>query len=76
MGTHERTELIRVTQERAMKKSDVLELLRDQPEDLDIDKFLYTLYVRRQIELGIAAADAGDEISHEEFEEMSEGWLK
>ncbi len=59
-----------------MKKSDVLELLRDQPEDLDIDAFLYTLYIRRQIELGIAAADAGDEISQEEFEKLSEEWLK
>ena len=59
-----------------MMKSEVLDLLRDLPEDLDIDKFIYTLYVRRQIELGIAAAEAGEEISHEEFEKLSEEWLK
>lgn len=59
-----------------MKKTDVLELLREQPEDLDIDRFIYTLYVRRQIEIGIAAADASDEISHEEFVELSEQWLE
>ncbi len=57
-----------------MKKSDVLELLHDQPEDLDIDKFLYTLYVRRQIELGIAAADAEHEFSPEKFEALDREW--
>ena len=59
-----------------MMKSEVFDLLRDLPEDLDIDKFIYTLYVRCQFELGIAAADAGEEISHEEFENLSEEWLK
>lgn len=59
-----------------MKKSDVLELLRDMPEELDVDKFIYTLYVRRMIERGMADADAGREISHEEFERLSEEWLK
>lgn len=58
-----------------MKKSDVLELLRDMPEDLDIDKFIYTLFVRRKIEQGLADADAGDEISHEEFVKLSDEWL-
>jgi len=59
-----------------MKKSEILDLLRDEPEELDVDKFIYTLYVRRQIERGIAAADAGDEVSQEEFEQLSEKWLK
>lgn len=59
-----------------MKKSEILDLLRDEPEELDVDKFIYTLYVRRQIERGIAAADAGDEISAEEFERLTEEWLK
>ncbi len=57
-----------------MKKRDVLELLEDQPEELDIDQFLYTLYVRRQIELGIAAADAGDLVPHDEVEREFGQW--
>jgi hypothetical protein len=60
----------------AMKKSELLELIRELPEDLDIDKFIYTLYVRRKIEIGIADADAGRVITHEEFEKLSEEWLK
>jgi hypothetical protein len=61
-------------EECAMRKSDVLDLLRDQPEELDIDRFLYTLHMRRQIELGLAAADAVEEYSPEKFEKLSVEW--
>lgn len=57
-----------------MRKSDVLEMLREMPEELDIDKLIYTLYVRRKIELGVAAADAGRAISHEELVRQSDEW--
>lgn len=59
-----------------MKKSELLEMIRELPDDVDIDKLIYTLYVRRQIEIGLADADAGRVISHEEFEKLSEEWLK
>ena len=59
-----------------MKKSDIMEILRDMPEELDIDKLIYTLYVRRKIELAEADAEAGREISHEEFERLSDEWLR
>jgi hypothetical protein len=58
-----------------MKKAEVLKLLDEMPDEIDIEKLMYTLYVRRQIEIGIAAADAGDEISQEEFEKLSDEWL-
>ena len=60
----------------AVKKSELLEMIRELPDDVDIDKLIYTLYVRRQIEIGLADADAGRVISHEEFEKLSEEWLK
>lgn len=53
-----------------MKKSEILKTLRAQPEDLDIDAFIYTLFVRRQIEQGLADADAGREVSLEEIDQM------
>ena len=59
-----------------MKKSDIMEILRDMPEELDIDKLIYTLYVRRKIELAEADVEAGREISHEEFERLSDEWLR
>jgi hypothetical protein len=59
-----------------VKKSDVLELLRDMPEDIDVDKLLYTLYVRRKIEIAEADAEGGRDVSQEEFERITDGWLK
>ena len=58
-----------------MKKTELLELIREMPEELDVDRLTYTLYVRRKIEIGIADADAGKSISQEEFEKLSEEWL-
>ena len=58
-----------------MKKSDVLEILRDHPEELDLDKFVYTLYFRQKMELALVDADAGREISQEEFERLTDEWL-
>ena len=61
-------------EERGMKKSEMLEMLRDMPEDLDLAALIYTLYVRRKIELAVAAADAGETISHDELVQQSEEW--
>jgi len=57
-----------------MKKSDVLELLQHEPEDLDVDKFIYTLWVRRKIERALASPEEED-IPHEEVEGMIDEWL-
>ena len=61
-----------------MKKADVIKLMRDIPDDkdIDIDKLMYALYVRRKIDIGEADSEAGREISHEEFERLTEEWLK
>lgn len=62
---------------RFMKKTDVLELVEklSDEEDVDIDRLIYTLAFRREVDKGLVAADAGDEIPLEEFEELSEQWL-
>jgi hypothetical protein len=58
-----------------MKKTDVLELLKGEPEELDIDKFIYTLWVRRKIERALAEAEKDAGISHEDFVRESDAWL-
>ncbi len=58
-----------------MKKREVLELLRDQPEDLDIDRFIYTLWFRRKLQRALAEADADEGTPHEEFVRLSDEWL-
>jgi hypothetical protein len=59
-----------------VKKSDVLELIRDMPDEIDIQQLIYVLYVRRKIELGDADAAIGREITQEEFERLTDEWLK
>jgi hypothetical protein len=60
-----------------MKKAVVLDIVEEltNDEEVDIDKLIYTLAFRREIDMGLAAADRGDEISIEEFERQSEQWL-
>ena len=59
-----------------MKKSEILELMRDLPEDLDVDKFIYTLWFRRKIERTVAEAEEDEGLPHEEFVRQSDEWLK
>jgi hypothetical protein len=60
-----------------MKKADVLDIVDEltNDEEVDVDKLIYALEFRREVEKGLAAADRGDEISIEEFERQSEQWL-
>lgn len=60
-----------------MKKAGVLDIVEEltNDEEVDIDKLIYALAFRRKIDIGLAAADRGDEISIEEFERQSKQWL-
>ncbi len=59
-----------------MKKTELMELVQRLPDDepVDLERLMYTLYVRRKIEEGLAAADAGDVISDEEFAREIASW--
>ena len=57
-----------------MNKSQILELMRDLPEDLDVDQFIYTLWFRRKIERALAEADEDEGIPHGEFVRLSDEW--
>ena len=59
-----------------MKKHDILELLRDMPEDIDADELIYRVYLRQKLEASEAAVEAGKVLSHEEVVRRSEEWLK
>ena len=63
--------------DRPMKKTDGFELVEalSMEDDVDADKLMYTLAFRREVEKGLAAADAGDDIPLEKFETLSEQWL-
>ena len=50
-------------------KKTVRELLDRLPDDCSLEDILYHIYVVQAIEAGLAEADAGQTISHEEVEE-------
>ena len=59
-----------------MKKSEVLELLREMPDDIDADDLIYRLYLKQKLEAAEAAAEAGDVIPHADVVRRSDEWLK
>ena len=59
-----------------MKKCEILELMRDLPEDLEVDKFIYTLWFRRKIEHAVAEAEKDEGIPHEEIIKRGEEWFR
>jgi hypothetical protein len=57
-------------------KQAVRELLDKLPDDCTLDDVLYHVYVMRRVSQGLAEADAGDLIPHEEVErELRQRWL-
>ena len=58
-----------------MKKCDVMALLEHMPEEIDVDELIYTLYVRRKIELAEASTEDED-LSLEDVDRLSEQWLE
>lgn len=59
-----------------MKKSELLERIRDEPEDCDSDKLIYTMWFRRRLELARARADEDKGMSQEELEKWTDSWLE
>jgi predicted transcriptional regulator len=59
-----------------VKKNDVLELLREMPEEVNVDDLIYRLYLKQKLEAAEAAAKAGDLIPHDEVVRWSGEWLK
>ena len=60
----------------AVKKSDVLEILRTMPDEIEAEELMYRLYLKQKLEAGEAALRAGRVVPHEEAVRRSEEWLK
>ena len=55
-------------------KDQVRELLEVLPEDASYEDIQYHIYVRQQIERGLADAEAGRVVSHDEVMKRLEKW--
>ncbi len=61
----------------AMSTKDSVRALLDRlPDDCSLEDVLYHLYVVQQVELGLAEADAGNVIPHEQVvQEFERRWI-
>jgi predicted transcriptional regulator len=57
-----------------MTKQEVLELMRDLPEEFDIEQLMYRLYVLQRIQEGERAIEQGRFVSHEEAKRRISEW--
>lgn len=55
-------------------KEQVERILETLPEDASLEDIQYHIYVRQKIEQGIADADAGRVLSHDEVEKRLAKW--
>ena len=56
-------------------KDSALQQIQAMPEDVTIDEILYHLYVRKQIEQGLADVDAGRTYTTDEVKQRLAKWL-
>jgi hypothetical protein len=57
-------------------KQTVRDLLDKLPDDCSLEDVLYHLYVLQRVEQGLAQADSGELIPHEQVaEELRQKWL-
>lgn len=57
-------------------KDEVRELLDHLPDDASLEDIQYHLYVRQKIQRGLAAAEQGRTIPHEEVVRRMSRWLE
>jgi predicted transcriptional regulator len=59
-----------------VKKHDVIEIVSklSEDEEVDIDRLIYALHFRREVDRGLADADAGREVSLDEIDKMLDEW--
>ncbi len=58
----------------ASAKDQMLEIIREQPEDSSYDEILKELAFVRMVERGLADSEAGRTISHEEMSKRIQSW--
>ena len=57
-------------------KQHVLDLLKDMPEQVDIDEVIYRLYLRQKLELAEQDVREGRLISHADVVRETSKWYK
>ena len=57
-------------------KQQVLEIVKDLPDEVDIDEIIYRLYLRQKLEAAEKDVREGRVVSHEEVVKETSKWFK
>jgi len=57
-------------------KQQILELIKDLPEEVDIDEVMYRLYLRQKLEAAEKDVREGRLVSHEEVVKETSKWFE
>lgn len=57
-------------------KQQVLEIIKDLPEEVDIDEIMYRLYLRQKLEAAEEDVREGRVVLHEEVVKETSKWFK
>ncbi|GBD95169.1 hypothetical protein BMS3Abin06_00032 [bacterium BMS3Abin06] len=57
-------------------KQQVLEIVKDLPDEVDIDEIMYRLYLRQKLEAAEKDVREGRVVSHEEVVKETSKWFK
>jgi hypothetical protein len=58
-----------------LKKTDLIEIVDELPDEVDLRQLVYRLYVLQRLELAEADIAAGDLIPNDEVNRLMEEWL-
>ena len=60
----------------ATQKENIIQMLKNLPEDISLEDIIEAIYVRQKIEKGLKDSNEGNLYTHEEAKERLEKWLK
>jgi hypothetical protein len=60
----------------ASEKENVMQMIKDLPDDVTLDEIMYHLYVKQKIIRGLEDIRQGKTYTHDEVREMARKWVK
>ena len=60
----------------ATDKENILQMLKDLPDDVSMDDIIEAIYVRQKIQKGLKDSEDGRVYSHEEAKTILKKWLE
>lgn len=60
----------------ATEKENIMQMIKDLPDDVTLDEIMYHLYVKQKILRGLEDIKQRKTYNHEEVKKMARKWLK